>query len=190
MWPWEHAAVGYLLVSLGLRALKREPPSDAAALLVGFGALFPDLLDKTLSWGLNVFQTGYALGHSAFFALPVGLVVVYGVLERDWGRPAAGFVVGYWAHLAADVLDPLRHGRPPLVERVLWPVVTGGPYEQDLGLGRGVTYLSEFVATLATMDPTTLVGLYLLLPLVTLGVWLLDGVPGIRFLLRAVRSAR
>lgn len=187
MWPWEHIAVGYLLLSLGLRTVGREPPSDAAALLVGFGSLLPDLVDKPLSWGLGLFPTGYALGHSAFLALPVGLFVIDIGVNRDRLLPAAGFVVGYWSHLAADVLDPLRYGLPPLPGRVLWPAVAGVPYEQDLGLGRGVTYLEDFLATLATVDLVTLVGLYLLLPLATLCLWLLDGVPGIRFLIRAAK---
>lgn len=190
MWPWEHAAVGYLLLSLGLRALGRPPPSDAAALLVGLGGLLPDLVDKPLSWGLDLFTTGYALGHSVFFAIPIGLFVVDAGLNRDRPLAAGGFVVGYWAHLAADVLDPLRYGLPPAPERVLWPTVDAVPYEQDLGLGRGVTYLGEFLATLATMDPLTVVGLYLLLPLATLALWLLDGVPGIRFLLPGVDADR
>lgn len=190
MWPWEHVAVGYLLFSLGLRTLGRDPPSDAAAVLVGVAALLPDLVDKPLSWGLGVFPTGYALGHSVFFAIPIGLVAIDVGINRGHGLPAAGFVVGYWSHLGADVLDPLRYGLPPAPGRILWPVVPGEAYEQDLGLGRGVTYLGDFLATVVTMDLVTLVGLYLLLPLATLGLWLLDGVPGIRFLVRATTSGR
>lgn len=137
-----------------------------------------------------MFPTGYALGHSALVAVPVGALVLALGARTEHRRPAVAFVVGHWSHLVVDVLDPLRYGDPPLPGRVLWPVVRGTPYEQDLGIGRGVTYLADFVAALRTMDPLTLVVLYLLLPLVTVLVWVLDGAPGPGLLVRAVRSSR
>lgn len=179
MWPWEHAAVGYLLYSLGLRALGRDPPSDREAVLLLVATQVPDLVDKPLSWVLGVFPTGYALGHSAFVAVPVGAAVLVASRVRDRVRLGVAIVVGYWGHVAADVLNPLRSGGSPAPERALWPVVTGTPYEDDLGAGRGVAYLVEFVGSLAALDPLTLVGVYLLLPLVTLVVWVRDGAPGI-----------
>ena len=178
MWPWEHAAVGYLLYSLGLRALGRDPPSDREAVVLLVATQVPDLVDKPLSWVFGVFPTGYALGHSAFVAVPVGAAVLVASRARGRVRLGVALVVGYWAHLAADVLDPLRSGGSPTIDRVLWPVVSGTPYEEDLGAGRGVAYLTEFVGSLAAVDPLTLVGVYLLLPIITLVVWVRDGAPG------------
>jgi hypothetical protein len=178
MWPWEHAAVGYLVYSLGLRALGREPPGDREAVGLLVATQIPDLVDKPLSWVFGVFPTGYALGHSALVALPVGAAVLAAGRARDRFRLGAAVVAGYWAHLAADALNPIRSGGAPLFGRVLWPAVTGTPYEEDLGAGRGLAYLSEFAGSLVALDPVTLVTVYLLLPLVTLGVWVLDGAPG------------
>lgn len=189
MWPWEHAAVGYLLYSLGLRAFGRDPPSGREAVLLLVATQVPDLVDKPLSWVLGVFPTGYALGHSAFVAVPVGTAVLAASRVRGRGRLGVALVAGYWAHLAADVLSPLRSGGPPVPERVLWPVVPGTPYEADLGAGRGVAYLTEFVGSLATADPLTLVA-YLLLPIATLVVWIRDGTPGIGPLRRLVDRRR
>lgn len=189
MWPWEHAAAGYLLYSLALRALGEEPPSDTGAWVLLFGTQFPDLVDKPLSWGLGVFPTGYALGHSMFFAVPVGAVVLTAGLRVDRGRIGVAFVVGYWSHLVTDVLDPLRYGDAPLPERVLWPVVPGTPYEQDLGLGRGVAYLADFLGAFGSMDPVTLVVAYLLLPFTTVALWIRDGAPGLGFVGRRVGAA-
>lgn len=188
MWPWEHAALGYLLYSLSLRALGRDPPADLAVLALAVATQFPDLLDKPLSWGLGVFPTGYALGHSVFLAAPLGVGLL--VWSSRAGRTQVGiaFVVGYWSHLAADVFDPLRYGIAPLPARVLWPVVPRTPYEQDLGLGRGLAYLGEFLASLAAMDTLTLLVLYLLLPLGTVAVWLWDGTPGLTPVVRAVSA--
>lgn len=190
MWPWEHAALGYLLYSLALRALGREPPSDAGVLLLLLGTQIPDLVDKPLSWGLEVFPTGYALGHSALVAVPVGLAVIAAGVRVERGRLGVPFVVGYWSHLAADVFDPLRYGSAPDPAPVLWPIVSGTPYDEDLGIGRGVTYLGEFFATLGTMDPVTLLWAYLLLPLGTLAIWIYDGAPGPAAIVRAGGSIR
>lgn len=185
MWPWEHAALGYLLFSLGLRLSGRNPPTDAAAFVLLFATLLPDLVDKPLSWGLGVFPTGYALAHSVFLALPVGLLVVVWGVHAGRHRLGIAFSVGYWSHLAADVLDPLRYGEPPAPRRVLWPAVTGAPYEQDLGLGRGLAYLGDFLVSLGSLDPITLVVVYLLLPLGTVALWVSDGVPGLALIIRA-----
>lgn len=188
MWPWEHAAVGYLLYSGSLRALGREPPTDRGALTVLLATQLPDLVDKPLSWGLGVFPTGYAVGHSAFVAVPTGVALLALGVRSDRLRLSAAFVVGYWSHLMADVMAPLRSGAAPLPGRVLWPIVTDSPYEEHLGIGRGVAYLVEFVRSAGSMDPLTLLVLYLLLPLAMGAVWVLDGAPGLPILTRPARA--
>lgn len=190
MWPWEHAALGYLLFSLGLRTLGRSPPSDAAAFVLLFATQLPDLIDKPLSWGFGVFPSGYALGHSVFVALPVGLLALAWGLRGDRPRLGVAFAVGYWSHLASDVLDPLRYGLPPNPGRVLWPVVTGGPYEEDLGIGRGFVYIENFLASLWALDPVTLIVAYLLLPVGTIVLWVIDGTPGLAPFFRLASTIR
>lgn len=190
MWPWEHAAVGYLLYSLWTRARTRDPPSDLAAVAVLFGTLLPDLIDKPLSWGLGVFQTGYAIGHSVFVAAPVGVAVGLLAARVDRRRVGVAFVVGYWAHLAGDVLNPLRNGNPPSADPVLWPVVIGPPYEESLGLGRGLMYFGDLFESLQTVDSVTLIVAYLLIPLAAIAVWIADGLPGVALLGRLRRWLR
>lgn len=189
MWPWEHLAVGYLCYSLGARALGRTPPSDAAAAVVAVAALLPDLVDKPLSWGLGWFPSGYAVGHSALVAAPLGAGLLLAGYRR--GRPALAVaaVVGYWSHLLADVFDPLRRGEPPLPGRVLWPVSDPAPYGTDYGLGRGVVYLDRLAATLAAAPPADLLS-YLLLPAATAALWALDGAPGPGLAVRAAGRVR
>ncbi|WP_096388806.1 metal-dependent hydrolase [Halopenitus persicus] len=190
MWPWEHAAVGYLAYSLALRALGKDPPSDVGTILLLFGTQLPDLVDKPLSWGLGVFPSGYALGHSVLVALPIGALVLAAGVCTARRRAAVAFVVGYWAHLIADVMNPLRYRARPAPERVLWPLVPGTPYDQDLGLGRGVAYLGDFLVTLQSMDPATLVVVYLLLPAGTALLWLHDGAPGVGVVVRILDPDR
>jgi len=175
MWPWEHVAFGYLLYSPLLRLLARRGPDGRTAGLLAFGAVFPDLVDKTLSWGLGVFPTGYALAHSVFVAVPVGVAL----LATGRSVRVGGFVAGYWSHLLGDIVDPVRSGGDIAISRVFWPVVVGDPYEESLGVGRGVVYLTEFLRELPTTDLTSPAVLYLLSPLLALAVWLADGAPGV-----------
>ncbi|MFB6202703.1 MAG: metal-dependent hydrolase [Halorhabdus sp.] len=144
MWPWEHVAVGYLLYSLTARVLGRDPPSDSETALLLAGTQGPDLIDKPLAWGLEWFPSGFAVAHSAFVAFPVGVMTLLVGWRTDRRRVAGAFVVGYWSHLLADVLNPLRNGERPLVSRVLWPVTDVSPYETDYGLARGLVYIREF----------------------------------------------
>ncbi|WP_324760556.1 metal-dependent hydrolase [Haloarcula sp. GH36] len=187
MWPWEHAAAGYLLYSVGCRALGYDPPEEDATIALVVATLVPDLVDKPLSWGLGVFPTGYAVGHSLFVAIPLGAAAL--VLGRLSGRQSLGvaFVVGYWSHLLGDVLNPLRTGEPPDPNRVFWPVVEANTYEVDRGIGRGVFYLREFlsgVPTMGALELLVMVGL----PAVTAVVWLFDGTPGVAIPGRLVRA--
>lgn len=188
MWPWGHAAVGYLLYSGSLRILERGPPTDRAVLAVLLATQLPDVVDKSLSWGLGVFPTGYAVGHSAFVAVPVGVGLLALGVRTGRERVATAGVVGYWSHLVADVLDPLRRGESPLLNRVLWPVVTDTPYAEQLGLRRGVAYLEAFVRSAGSMDPLAFLVIYLVLPIATVGVWVFDGAPGLPLLSRPVRA--
>lgn len=178
MWPWEHVAVAYLCYSLGARATGRSPPAATTAAVVAAFALVPDLVDKPLSWGLELFPTGYSVAHSAFVALPAGVLAV--AVARRYGRPELGVAaaVGHWTHLAGDIVAPVRSGGSPDVERVLWPAVEGEPYARELGLGRGVVYLRGLATDLQSAPTGETLVLYLLVPSLAVGVWLADGAPG------------
>ncbi|TQQ79324.1 metal-dependent hydrolase [Halonotius terrestris] len=179
MWPWEHAALGYLTYSLSRRARGQAPPAELPTVALLFGTQLPDLIDKPLSWGLGIFTTGSALGHSLLFAVPLGLLIGVAAVRTDRRALGAGFVVGYWSHLVGDVVNPLRYGDPIAVDRVLWPFVAQEPYDQDLGLGRGLVYFGELFESLLSIDSVTLVVAYLLLTLATVALWFADGAPGV-----------
>jgi len=187
MWPWEHLAVGYLLLSVVVRATYERPPGEAAVFVLLIGTQLPDLVDKPLAWEFGVFAGGQALAHSAFVAVPVGAAGV--LVGRSRGRTESGLalLVGYWSHLAADVADPLRYGNGIAVERILWPFVETRPYSEDLGVGRGLVYLREFVADLLAGGVSGPNLLYLLLPGIAFALWIVDGLPGVATLARAVR---
>jgi len=189
MWPWEHLAVGYLAYSLGLRALDRDPPTDGEAAALALATQLPDLVDKPLSWELGWFPSGHAVGHSALVAVPLATVLLWRTRGTDRFRPTVAAAVGWWSHLLADVLDPLRRGDPPVPDRLLWPLSDPAPYESDLGLARGVVYGRRLLAELASVEPAT-VALYLLLVAAATAVWVADGHPGTGLVRRATAPLR
>ncbi|ADJ13535.1 metal-dependent hydrolase [Halalkalicoccus jeotgali] len=180
MWPWEHVIVGYVAYSLFSHLVYREGPSGAAALAVVFAALFPDLLDKTLSWQFGLFPGGYSVGHSVFVAVP--LSVLAGVLAHRVGRPRVGlaFGAGYLLHLPSDVIpDYPRYGRYP-VERVLWPLEQAeGEHGQGLISGFLEAFL-PYAYQLLTLDPSPELTFQLGLMGCAFLLWTYDGMPVLR----------
>ncbi|AFZ72848.1 metal-dependent hydrolase [Natronobacterium gregoryi] len=180
MWPWEHAIVGYLAYSLFCHLSYREPPGGLEAFAVVFASVLPDIVDKPLAWEFGIFETGYALGHSIFFAVPLAIAV--GVLARSWGRPRAGlaFGVGYLLHLPADVVDGYVRGGYLEFGIVLWPVapVEMPPTHSHEG------FLAEFAQLFASYQQQLLAGelsTYLWVQFAAAALaallWLFDGAP-------------
>lgn len=190
MWPWGHVAVAYLCYSGSRRLRGRARPDDWPVVALGAGALGPDLVDKPLAWGLGLFPSGYAVGHSVLVALPLGLGLLVAGHRRGRGDLTAPFVLGYWSHLAGDVGSGLLYGGGLDPSTVLWPVVRRAPYGESLGLfGRTWHYLSEFGAGLgAAGRPSALLLAAALGPaLLAVALWLLDGTPGPRAVGRLLR---
>lgn len=186
MWPWDHAAFGYVLYSLTRRLATGRPPPDRPVLVLAVATLLPDLVDKPLSWGLGLFPSGYSVGHSVFVAAPLAVIALVVGYRREALEEAVAFVVGYWSHLVGDVAYRLVIDGELTVSILLWPVVSLPPYGTDYGLlERGLLYFREYVAALRTGDvPLTLLVAYLG-PLLAAGLlWIVDGCPGLAFFRR------
>lgn len=179
MWPWGHAAVGYLLYSPLVRLTEGRGPTGVEVAVLAVATQLPDLVDKPLSWIFGIFPQGFAVGHSVFVAVPLGLAVAGVAVARDRSATGVAFVVGYWSHLLGDVALALALGEPAAVDRVLWPVVTLPPYGTDYEAGgRLAHYVTTWVASMRQGGGTTALVAYLS-PLVgAVVLWLLDGLPG------------
>lgn len=191
MWPWGHLAFGYLLYSPLVRLWRGRPPTGGATLALGVAALFPDLLDKGLSWWLGLFPQGYSVGHSVFVAVPLGLLAVLAARAR--GRVAVGVAVavGYWSHLVGDVLFALALREPHAFARVLWPLVTLPPYATEFaGTDRLLYYLARWLTYLRTVEDPTAIAIYVAPLVLALLLWLVDGAPVLADLWRAARVDR
>lgn len=176
MWPWEHVAIGYIAYSLGSRLTDHEPTAGGA-LAVGFGSLFPDLVDKPLAWYLGVLPAGRTLAHSLLVAVPVCFLVLFWARQHDRLDVGAGFSLGYLLHLPADAVVPALFGRPTSYDFLFWPV-RSVPTQQDPSQS-----LTASVQELLTEASTVDLFLGLLAEAVLLGtavvLWHRDGYPGL-----------
>lgn len=188
MLPWEHAAVAYLCYSGYARWRYADPPEGWPVLVVLFASQLPDLVDKPLAWYFHLLPSGRSLGHSIFIGLPL-LGIVFGLASRrDESPPGAAFAIGYLSHLATDAV-PLYPGDSTSFESVLWPVRQyepssshrGGFVERLLG-----TLLGDY-PSLLDLEPTANVLVGILMIGGTSLVWILDGTPGIRELVKLGR---
>lgn len=181
MWPWEHVAFGYVVYSVLVHVGFRDSPGESEAVAVVLASLLPDLIDKPLAWQIGVFESGYALGHSIFFAGPVSLVAVG--LAHVYGRTRVGlaFAVGYIMHLVGDVIPIYATRGVWSVDHLLWPVVVvENPLGHD-GLFDGVVHNFEpYAAQILSGEVTPYLALQFGLGLAAVGLWLLDGAPGFR----------
>lgn len=170
MWPWSHAALGYLAYTLYLRYADDLPPSGPAAVTVAFATQLPDLVDKMGAWYLGVLPGGRSLAHSALIAVPVVLAVGWLALEYRRGELGAAFAVGYLSHLVGDAYAAVAEGEWAEITFLLWPALPLPDYEGTPGI---LAHIRE-----AELTPRILFGF--LLTGVALAVWARHGYPGVR----------
>ncbi|MFB6130748.1 MAG: metal-dependent hydrolase [Salinigranum sp.] len=193
MWPWEHVAFAYVLYSLCSRAWRGEPPGGHAVFALSFGSLFPDLIDKPLAWTFGVFDSGYAVGHSAV-ALPVLAAAVLVPLARlDRRSLGVAFLFGHVSHLVGDVIYPYLEGGRLAFSILTWPAVR--PSASGARAGFVSQFLHYFVAWWAqvrTLHPGPILLFEGTLGALVFSLWVADGAPGAAEVgsgVAAVRSA-
>ncbi|MFC4438588.1 MULTISPECIES: metal-dependent hydrolase [Natrialbaceae] len=193
MYPWEHAAVAYLLYAGYTRWRTGTAPAGWAVLVVLFASQLPDLLDKPLAWQFALIPSGRSLAHSVFVAVPLALVVL-AVARRHEATPlGVAFTIGSLSHLATDAVS-LYPGGSTSPATVLWPLVsyesaTDAAASDSTAAAQTGDILLGAYPSLVALEPTGEV-------LVRLGivgmaglVWVHDGRPGVRELTCVLRWA-
>jgi len=192
MMPWEHVIVGYVAYSVVVHLVYRDTPTAGETIVVVLASVLPDAIDKPLAWEFGVFASGYALGHSVFFAVP--LVLVVGALAFRRGRPRIGvaFAVGYLLHLPFDVIPGYVREGELKIDRLLWPLgersgSPGAGFREEI-LGNVVPYARAILDPEPSPYVLVLVGMVLVAVL----LWIYDGMPVAReayvFARRRVRA--
>ena len=175
MWPWGHLAVAYLVYSAFSRSRFDVPPRAGAALLVAVASQAPDLIDKPLAWTFALLPSGRSLAHSLFFA---GLAVLaVRALARRYRQPglAAAFAIGYLSHLLTDAISPLWTGDFASLAYLVWPLL---PMHDEPTAG----ILWYILAQEWTLYASIQFALFVL----AVGVWVVDGTPGLGFTRRVL----
>lgn len=179
--------LGYVLYSAYSRAWLLRAPSDRAALVVPVAAVLPDVIDKPLAWQFAVLPAGRSLAHSLLFALP--LVAVVALVARHLGATDAGlaFAVAYLSHLPADSFyAAITTGVTVDLGYMVWPIGTVDPVHTSGFLARLHEIAVEFSAFVAGPEGWRFVAVQAVLVSLTLGLWVVDGAPGLTPIRRAV----
>ena len=178
MWPWGHAAVGYLLVSGDAHLRRGTQPTggQVSALLVG--TQLPDLIDKPLAWTVGLLPTGRSLAHSLLVVVPIIFVAVLITTPHRRRQSVIPLAVGWVSHSGADAATIIVGDSLAYANFLMWPLLTTPPYETA----------PSFAAHLATFALTPYFLLQFALAGIAAGLWLLDGVPGMALLRRLIRT--
>ena len=186
MWPWDHLAIGYLVVSLWRRGRSRRPPREAEAIMVVVGSQFPDLVDKPLGWRTSLLPSGHSMAHSLPFAVPIAIAAYLIARKFDRADVGTAFALAYLSHLPADVVYPMVLGRSPNFAFLFWPFVEIPPSQTNAFAGRVLELVVQFLAFLRTPQGILFLLVELSLLLFALLLWRQDGWPGVSSVYRAV----
>ena len=179
MWPWGHAASGYLIYLVVRRVRgKPWPPGDVSVVALAVGTQFPDLVDKPLAWSFELLPSGRSLAHSLLVATLVCGLTVALARRSDRPTPAWAFAIGYYAHLLGDALIPLLQLDAEFLTFLVWPLLPPPPYESD----------SSFVEHFVSLELTPFTTFGLALTVLAVVRWVRDGYPGLRWVANRSRT--
>ncbi|WP_254272353.1 metal-dependent hydrolase [Haloarcula marina] len=168
MWPWGHAAVGYLLYALLVRSNGRTP-AGSSVIALGLGTQFPDLVDKPLGWTLGLLPGGRSLAHS-LLTLTVLAAVLWYVGHRyrrqDLTFP---FLFGSVSHVLSDGLYAALEGNYGDLSYLLWPVLPVPEADVE----------QSFLAHFAELTLSSTVTFEIVLFVAATVIWVVDGAPGL-----------
>lgn len=184
MWPWEHLAIGYVVVSVTWRLADRELDGWTAA-AVASSTLFPDVVDKPLAWSLGVLPAGRSLAHSLFVAVPVTSLFLVLAARRNRTAMGIAFCLGYYTHLLGDVIPRVLSGYYRGASFLFWPLLEVPP--RAPGVRPALERLQTLLASPELYVSTGFHRVFLVLAMVA--IWSVDGFPGVADFLRYCRRA-
>lgn len=138
MWPWGHAAVGYLTFIVLLAVRRRRGPTKLEIVAVLFGTQFPDLVDKTFAWIVPLLPSGRSLGHSLLTWATV-LMVAAALRSRadrltNDATLLSGFAIGYLLAIVTDLPTAVLVGDFSQATFLFWPITPAPTYGTEPSL--------------------------------------------------------
>jgi hypothetical protein len=118
-----------------------------------------------------------SLSHSLLLVPPLLLLAWY-LASGHRRRVVAAVTVGYLVHLATDALYPLLAGDLARIGFLAWPVTPAGETAATQGI----------IAHFLTFELTPHNGFEILLFAAAAVAWLLDGIPGYRWVVETTRA--
>jgi hypothetical protein len=183
MWPWGHAAVGYLLYS-GVLSVRGCTSEELPVLALGVATVLPDLIDKPLALWLGVLPEGRSLAHSLLFAVPL-FVLVWLLIRDRCPETSVAFMLGYLSHLVADGWRAILSLDASQLTYLVWPLLPLPDYPKD-SLGLHIATLAESVVELnpevALHEPMGPATGQMVLFVIAAALWVRHGRPGLRIL--------
>jgi len=175
MWPWGHAALGYLLYAVYVWLRTHDNPTGRGVIALLFGTQMPDLIDKPLAWYVGVLDYGRSMAHSVLTGGLILLAVVWYLRRRGHRTMATAFAVGYLSHLVGDSYTFVLAGTYEHLAFLVWPL---------LPIPGADTELEGLFAHLARLDASAVYSEGVLLGGAVFLLWLLQGAPGLLTTLR------
>lgn len=170
MWPWAHAALGYLLYTLYLRLRGAGRPTGLPVVLLAVGTQLPDLVDKPLAWYVGVLPYGRTLMHSLVLGGVVVALLVFFLHRRGHTAEATALAIGYYSHLLGDAYGLALTGEWASLAFLVWPLLPLPGVESEVESVLG--HLLDIEGS-----PFFLFGLAL--TALALGLWVRHGLPGL-----------
>ncbi|MFC7138076.1 metal-dependent hydrolase [Halobaculum litoreum] len=157
MFPWTHAAFGYLLLfAIVLLFGRRLSKAELVAVLVG--TQLADVIDKPLAWWFDAVPSGRSFAHSLLFAVPLSAVVVAIAWRRSHPEVGFAFGLGYLTHLVGDTYVAVYYWRPEEFSFLLWPILPPYPYDDFVGFGDFIDGVEITTPGLVLFAVTAVVG--------------------------------
>lgn len=168
MWPWTHAAVGYIIYSL-LSRERDSYPEENAVIMLGIATQVPDLIDKTFAWVIPVLPGGRSLAHTLFVAVPVVALMLRYNDRRGRHSSGIAFGIGYLSHLLGDGFATVVTESISKTSFLLWPLLSLPTWDTAASVS---AHVSAFAVTPWFLFEIGLTGVGILL-------WASDGFVGL-----------
>lgn len=141
MWPWGHAAVGYVVATSVMLFSRGRPLTTREVVVVVVGTQIPDLVDKPLAWVVPVLPSGRSLGHSVLIWAIVSAILLVVAYRKQHLRIASLLVLAYLVGILTDIPTAALGGDLSRATFLVWPILPPPTYDIEPSL---VAHLAEF----------------------------------------------